>query len=177
MENLKTPKGLFKINWPLALEYSTTAAFDNFSPKKYFRQISILGNNEWKKNLNRSLFCYVNFKSWLLGGIFFLISYQLASKIEICQEYFLLQRLRFFEGFWPSWLWSITEVTVEAVRRKSLRYVQNTLGTRKPTFFTKKLVKLHRLSTGHFHRKLVKSSSLKIWNFQKLHKTKVEFCF
>jgi hypothetical protein len=34
--------------------------------------------------------------------LIFLISYSLAPKIEICLEYFLLQGLRLFEGFWPS---------------------------------------------------------------------------
>ena len=88
MEDLKTPKRHSKINWPLPLEYGTMAAFDNFSPKKYLRQMSILGTNEWKKSEQESHFFMSILKVAYLVVLFFLISYSLAPKIEICQEYF-----------------------------------------------------------------------------------------
>ena len=47
------------------------AAFDNFSPKKYLKQMSILGINEWKKSEQECHFYYVDFKSWVLGGFIF----------------------------------------------------------------------------------------------------------
>ena len=47
------------------------AAFDNFSPKKYLRQMSILSTNKWKKSEQESHFCSVDFKSWVLGGFIF----------------------------------------------------------------------------------------------------------
>ena len=57
------------------------------------------------------------------------------------------------------------------MRRKSLRYVQNTLGSRKPTFFTKNSSNC-TICTGHFHKKNSSNpaSNRRVWKL-KLSKT------
>ena len=65
------------------------AAFKFFWFKKYLRQISILGTNEYKLRKTKGTFVISTFKADYMVPLFFLIFYLLVPKIESCFKYFL----------------------------------------------------------------------------------------
>ena len=74
----------------VSIQYTHNGCLWEFLSKMYLRQISFLGTNEnkiWKNN--STLVMSILKVDKLIMPLFFLISYSLVPKIEICLKYFM----------------------------------------------------------------------------------------